>query len=216
MPLAMAPPKSRRFPVSIAEKVAFLRGPQAYPARPRRVDVVETHMSWVFLAGEFVYKLRKPVRHAFLDFSTLAARRLDCRREVRLNRRLAPDVYRSIIPLVQRRDGCLGLDQSGRVVDWLVEMRHLPADRMLDALIRTGSLTRADVESLARILTTFYRRAQRHGAKTLYAVCAAGRFCRQPRPRISHQRRHRLGPLGRAGAPRSPLHRAAQEPPATA
>ena len=156
----MVSSKRSQSAASIEEKVAFLRRPEAYSARPPRVEVFETHMSWVFLTCDSVFKLKKPVRYAFLDFSTLAARHLDCRREVRLNRRLAPDVYRGIVPLVRRCDGGLALDGPGRVVDWLVEMRRLPGDRMLDALIRTCMLTRADVGSLARFLSAFYRRAR--------------------------------------------------------
>jgi uncharacterized protein len=81
------------------EKVAFLRGAQAYPAPVDRIDAVETHMSWVFLANGWAYKLKKPARSQFLDFSTREARRLDCEEEVRLNRRLAADIYVGVVPL---------------------------------------------------------------------------------------------------------------------
>lgn len=111
--------------VSTAEKVAFLRTPAAYPTHPRRVDVIETHMSWVFLAGDRVYKLKKPVHYPFLDFRTLASREFHCREEVRLNRRLAPHVYLGVVPLTQDHGGALALGGGGEVVDWLVEMRRL-------------------------------------------------------------------------------------------
>ncbi|MFA6206151.1 MAG: hypothetical protein WC689_08065, partial [Methylocystis sp.] len=77
---------------SIAEKVRFLSAPGAYAPAPASVAVLETHMSYVFLAGDKVYKLKKPVRYPFLDFSTIDAREHNCREEVRLNRRLAADV----------------------------------------------------------------------------------------------------------------------------
>jgi aminoglycoside phosphotransferase family enzyme len=140
-------------------KVAFLRNPEAYPARPAAVEVIETHMSWVFLNDAFVYKLKKPVRYPFLDFSTLEARRLDCEREVQLNRRLAADVYYGVVPLVLRVDGILQLDGTGPVVDWLVKMRRLPAHRMLDAAIASKTVSDADILGLGRILTGFYRRS---------------------------------------------------------
>ena len=76
-------------PVSIADKVCFLSEPSAYPHSPQDVTLVETHMSFVFLAGGRAYKLKKPVRFPFLDFSTLRAREINCREELRLNRRLA-------------------------------------------------------------------------------------------------------------------------------
>ncbi|MBI4204663.1 MAG: hypothetical protein HY527_06525 [Betaproteobacteria bacterium] len=148
----------RRDP-SIDEKVAFLRSTDAYPTPPAAVEVIETHMSWVFLTGERVYKLKKPVRYAFLDFSTLEARRRNCEREVRLNRRLAADVYYGIVALVMTGDGRLRLDGDGPVVDWLVKMRRLPAQRMLDAAIRANTVRAEDIRKLTRFLTDFYQRS---------------------------------------------------------
>jgi len=140
-------------------KVAFLRNPDAYPARPAAVEVIETHMSWVFLSDEFVYKLKKPVRYEFLDFSTVEARRRNCEREVGLNRRLAAGVYCGVVPLVMHNDGRLQLDGEGPVVDWLVKMRRLPAHRMLDAAIRSKTVSGDDILRLSRVLTGFYRRS---------------------------------------------------------
>jgi aminoglycoside phosphotransferase family enzyme len=143
----------------IEEKIAFLRQPDVYPDRPKRVEVIETHMSWVFLTESLVYKLKKPVRYDFLDFSTLEARQKDCEREVSLNRRLARQVYLGTVPLTRQGDGDLRLDGEGRVVDWLVQMRRLPADRMLDAAIRKGTVDGRDVQQVSQVLTDFYRRS---------------------------------------------------------
>jgi len=145
--------------VSLAKKVAFLSRAESYPHRPARVDLVQTHMSWVFLAGEHVYKLKKPVRHAFLDFSTLVARQRDCLEEVRLNRRLAPDVYLCVVALTSRDGRSLALGGSGAPVEWLVHMRRLPRSLMLDQAIEDGTVSVADVERLARVLADFYRAA---------------------------------------------------------
>jgi aminoglycoside phosphotransferase family enzyme len=142
---------------SIERKVACLRQPPVYPERPATVEVIETHMSWVFLTPEHAYKLKKPVRTDFLDFSTLEARDHDCKEELRLNRRLAPDVYIEVVPLVVSPNGELRLGRPGEVIDWLVKMRRLPADRMLDAMIRRATLTDADVEQVATLLTRFYQ-----------------------------------------------------------
>jgi aminoglycoside phosphotransferase family enzyme len=143
--------------ISTADKVTFLSRPQAYSHRPLSVLVEETHMSWVFLAGELVYKLKKPVSYAFLDFSTIGLREFSCREEVRLNRRLAPDVYRGVVPLVFAADGKLALGGPGMVVDWLVEMRRLPAEWMLDNAILQGTVTRRAVTAVSGCLTNFYR-----------------------------------------------------------
>ena len=85
--------------LTLSEKVAHLSRPESYPGKPAAVEVVQTHMSWVFLAGDRVYKLKKPVRYPFLDYSTAEARRESCEREVLLNRRLAGDIYRRVVPL---------------------------------------------------------------------------------------------------------------------
>lgn len=146
--------------VSLDDKVRFLRRPEVYPEAPERVEAVETHMAWVFLAGRFAYKLKKPVRYDYLDFSTLEARRRDGLEEVRLNRRLATGVYLGLVPLTREegtKGGTLSLSGEGEVVDWLVEMRRLPSDRMLDHAIAAGTVTDADVRRAAVLLAAFYR-----------------------------------------------------------
>ncbi|MBK5912284.1 hypothetical protein CCR85_12365 [Rhodothalassium salexigens] len=136
--------------------VAFLSRPETYGPATGAVEVRETHMSWVFLTPRRAYKLKKAVQTEFLDFSTLAARRRFCAEEVRLNRRLAGDVYLGIQTV--RRDGTGGftLDGTGAVVDWLVVMRRLPAERMLDRAIAERRVTAATVDRLADRLTRFY------------------------------------------------------------
>ena len=147
--------------VSTVEKVAFLGTPEAYPYRPLRVDVKETHMSWVFIAGDRVYKLKKPVRYPFLDFRTLAAREVNCREEVRLNRRLAPDVYRGVVPLTKKHNGRLALAGRGEIVDWLVEMERLPEELMLDRAILNHTIERdrgdRRIDAVGDLLVAFYR-----------------------------------------------------------
>ena len=144
---------------SLADKLVFLGQAGHYPEPTRRVEAVETHISWVFLTDAFAYKLKKPVRYDYLDFRTAAARRLDCEAELQLNRRLAADVYLAVIPLRLAADGRLNLNGEGQPVDWLVKMRRLPAARMLDSLIRRRAVTRDAVRGLARRLAAFYAAA---------------------------------------------------------
>lgn len=144
--------------VGIREKVSFLSDPRAYP-HPSRIVCRETHMSWVFIGDKFVYKLKKPVRFPFLDFSTVEQREASCRAEVRLNRRLAPNVYVDVVPLTLSKDG-LGLGNGGRPVDWLVVMRRLDERRMLENFIREGSLSCSQLNRLAAVLACFYARAR--------------------------------------------------------
>lgn len=142
--------------VSLEEKVVFLGSLATYPELTVPVEIKETHMSCVFLAGDTVLKLKKPAKYPFLNFSTVAAREFNCREEIRLNRRLAPDTYIDVVPLTLEPDAKLALDGVGEVVDWLVKMRRLPADRMLDSAIKNGTVTRVEVESVADRLVTFY------------------------------------------------------------
>lgn len=139
-------------------KVEFLASAAAYPERPARVDVRETHMSWVFLTDGTAYKLKKPVVYPYLDFSTLEAREARCRDEVRLNRRLASDVYLGVARLTREADGRLAIDGAGATVDWLVRMRRLPEHRTLEQLIVRGELLPAHVAQIGTLLAGFYRR----------------------------------------------------------
>lgn len=141
----------------IAAKVAALREPGAYPERPEHIEVVETHMSFVFLTPEHAYKLKKPVRYDYLDFSTLAAREHNCREELTLNQALAPGIYLDVVPLAVDAQGSLHLGGTGGAVEWLVKMRRLPAGRMLDRRLRERTATTDEIRRLAEILSRFYR-----------------------------------------------------------
>ncbi|MDP1731897.1 MAG: hypothetical protein Q8L54_12135 [Devosia sp.] len=145
---------------ALAEKVAFLRSPAAYPHGPKQVETRETHMSWVFLTGSLAYKLKKAARYPFLDFSTLDARQRHCATELRLNRRLAGDIYRRLIALRRNHDGQLNLDGKGEIVDWLIEMEQLPAGDMLDTRIREGRVGTDQAVAVAEKLGRFYAAAR--------------------------------------------------------
>jgi aminoglycoside phosphotransferase family enzyme len=144
---------------ALADKVAFLGCPTSYRQRVDEVIRRETHMSWVFFAGDRVYKLKKPVRFPYLDFSTLERREAACRAEVGLNRRLAPDVYIGVTPLTVSAQG-VELGGPGPVVDWLVVMRRLEDRWVLEEVIREAHLTRPHVNHVAETLVRFYRRAR--------------------------------------------------------
>jgi aminoglycoside phosphotransferase family enzyme len=144
--------------LSLADKVAFLSRPEVYPHPVDGVVRRETHMSWVFLAGERVYKLKKPVRFPYLDFSTLARREAACRAELTLNRRLAPDVYQAVVPFTLARQG-LAIGGSGEIADWLVVMRRLDERETLEHALVSGRLGSWQLDRLVATLAAFYRRA---------------------------------------------------------
>jgi len=143
--------------VDLQSKVRALTSPLFYDHWTRRVDVVETHYACVFLTDTFAYKLKKPIRAGRLDQSTLAARYVGCCEEVRLNRRLAPHIYLGVEPLTCDADLHLGLRGAGRIVDWLVKMRRLPAELMLDEALRRGEVRSERLDAVGRLLTAFYR-----------------------------------------------------------
>ncbi len=148
--------------------VRFLSNPTSYPHPvPQAVVRRETHVSHVFLAGNFAYKLKKPVKFPFLDASTLALRRKFCLLELSLNRRLAPWVYLGMVPVVETGNG-LQLGGKGRVVEWLVKMRRLPEERMLDQLVARRQVSRRQIEQVADRLLAFFRRAGRSRAISSY------------------------------------------------
>lgn len=142
---------------TIRDKVRVLSDPGSYPHGPGEVQVTETHMSWVFLAGDMVFKLKKPVTYDFLDFGTLEKREATVHDEVRLNRRLARDVYFDPRPLAEGRDGRLAIGGDGPVVDWLVVMRRLPADRDLETMIAEDRLRPDHLAGVADRLSAFYQ-----------------------------------------------------------
>jgi aminoglycoside phosphotransferase family enzyme/predicted kinase len=139
--------------------VEAMMRPEFYREHPAKVELIQTHISYVFLAGEFVYKLKKAVHFSFLDCTTLELRRHFCAEEIRLNRRLAPDVYLGIYPIVKLGDGyALGdhAADSHQVVDYVLKMRRLPTERTLDHLLASGGADRAMIRRLAAVIVDFY------------------------------------------------------------
>lgn len=141
---------------TLQAKVDALRQPACYAGNPA-VEAIETHMSWVFLAGADVYKLKKPVRHGQLDFSSLLARHFYCLEEVRLNQPLAGAVYLEVVPLLADSAGSLRLRGAGAIVEWLVRMRRLPAAMLLDRMLEQGRAGPDHLRWVALQLGRFYR-----------------------------------------------------------
>ena len=141
--------------------VEALARPSAYPrtAGARSVQTLETHISYLFLTGERVYKVKKPVDFSFLNFTTLARRRWYCHEEVRLNRRLSPEVYLGVAE-IRGDGGHYAVGGRGRLVDYAVVMRQMPQDRTVRRLLERGMVTRRHVEYLARCIWEFHRKAE--------------------------------------------------------
>lgn len=134
----------------------FLATPQAYH-RTDAVEVIDTSISKVFLAGEHAYKLHKPLKLGFLDFSTLELRHEDCLREVALNRRTAAELYLDTIAVTRESDGRLMLAGGGMPVEWLVKMRRFDIEATLDRMASRGAIDLRLIEKLARAIAAFHQ-----------------------------------------------------------
>jgi aminoglycoside phosphotransferase family enzyme len=146
--------------LELAAKVDWLSRPEAFPDRPASVESIETHFAWVFLAGRFVYKMKKPQRFRDFDLTTLAARRANCELEVALNRRLAAAVYIGTVPLCASGSE-LRLEGPGTPVEWFVKMHRLPRDTTLDRAAAAGTLREQDLQGVLGKLARFYAGAAR-------------------------------------------------------
>ncbi len=146
--------------------IASLRDPACYPHAVDRVDLEETHISWVLLAGDYAYKVKKPVRLPFLDFSTLAARRHFCEEELRLNRRTAPDLYLEVVPVARGADGGAQVGGPGEPVEYALKMRRFASADLADAMARRGALGAAQIDALAAALAQFHAAAPRTTRRT--------------------------------------------------
>lgn len=160
--------------VSLATKIAFLQRGDSYAHRPEDVELIETHFAILFLAGRFVYKLKKPIRFHEIDFTTPELRRANCESELILNRRLAEGVYIDIVPLTMAA-GRLAIEsgraRAGPAIDWLVKMHRLPSERMLEARAAAGPVAREELRLLVAKLVRFY-------SQTMRAAWDGPEYCR--------------------------------------
>ena len=146
--------------------------PQAFPHPAGQVQCIETHISWVLLAGEFAYKLKKPVQMDVLDFRTLAQRHAACLEELRINRRTAPDLYLAVLPVC----GCVQAPRiggSGPVLDWVVQMRRFDQAGLFSDLIAKDRLWPKHIDDLARQVAAFHECADRAPGDSAFAQPAA-------------------------------------------
>ena len=144
----------------LEEIVQSLSKACAFPVLVDDVTVRQTHISVVFLGGELVYKVKKPVKLPFLDFSTVEMRHHFCEEEVRINRPWAPDVYLGVVPIT-RDAGGMRFEGNGVVIDWAVKMRRLPESATLRSRLQDGLLELCDLERVARRIAATHQQASR-------------------------------------------------------
>ena len=143
--------------------VNFLLQPTAYASAPEAVKLVQTHISYVFITDDFVYKFKKPVDFGFLDFTTLAKRHQYCQQELILNRRLCPSIYLDLVAL-EKTGGNFNLTNQANasidnIVEFGVKMKRMPEERMMANVIRSGGLGHEMIDAVCDVLVPFYAKA---------------------------------------------------------
>ena len=156
-------------------KIEDLLKPEAYPRKPRKIELIQTQMSFIFLTGDYVYKVKKPVNLGYLDYTTLEKRYFFCHQELKLNRRLCPDAYLAVVPItmslrgasepkprVKRRgrSNLPHIEGKGDVIEYAVKMRQLPGERMMDVLLPRGKVTKEMIAKVAEKLAGFHQKAE--------------------------------------------------------
>jgi len=132
---------------------------QAYPHKPQKIELVQTQMSFIFLTGEYVYKIKKSVNLGYLDYTTLEKRYFFCHQELELNRRLCPGAYLAVVPIVEEK-GELRIEGRGKAIEYAVKMKQLPQDRMMDVLLPRGQVTQEMIAKVAEKLVSFHQKAE--------------------------------------------------------
>ena len=155
--------------------VRALQNPALYDHPVQGFELIQTHISSVLLTGDYAYKLKKPLDLGFLDFSTLEKRRHFCHEELRLNRRLAPQIYLEVLPITGTPEHPR-LKGPGEPFEYAVKMRQFPQSAQLDRVLARGGLTAAHIDQLARTLAEFHARVAVAGADTPYGTPAAAYF----------------------------------------
>jgi aminoglycoside phosphotransferase family enzyme len=135
-----------------------LLNPDCYPSTPSDIKLVQTSTSYVFLTGDFAYKIKKPVDPGYLDYTTLEKRHFYCKREVSLNRRLCPDIYLDTVSITEDK-GKLSLEGKGKTFEYAVKMKQMPEGSMLNTLLDTDSITSSAMHEIARKLAKFHGKA---------------------------------------------------------
>jgi aminoglycoside phosphotransferase family enzyme len=136
--------------------IAFLESPESYPHKPTEVRAIQTHISWVFIASPFVFKVKKPVNLGFLDFSTLKKRHYFCQREIALNRRLAPEAYLEVVPIYKTTSG-FSFNQGDEIVEYAVKMKELPHGYFLNELLEKNLVGEKEINRVISVLHRFYQ-----------------------------------------------------------
>ena len=138
--------------------VEALIKPEAYDEEPGKIELMQTHISFVFLTKNFVYKVKKAVDFGFLDFTTLEKRRFFCEKELELNRRLCGDMYLEVVPI--NRSNVIKIKGEGETVEYAVKMKRMPQEKMLNRLLEENKVDGKLIDGIAKIIAEFHSKAE--------------------------------------------------------
>lgn len=137
--------------------VEALLSPEAYPQDTGEIGLIQTHISFVFLTKEYVYKVKKAVNFGFLDFSTLDKRRMFCEKELKLNKRLCPEIYLDVVSI--NKSDTIKISGTGEAVEYALKMKRLPQERIMTQLLRQNEINKETIEEIAKIVASFHSNA---------------------------------------------------------
>jgi aminoglycoside phosphotransferase family enzyme len=154
---------SKEASLELQYKIEDLLKPEAYLHKPQKIELIQTQMSFIFLTGDYVYKVKKPVDLGYLDYTTLEKRYFFCHQELKLNRRLCPDAYLAVVPITESwrlLAVSYHFEGKGKAVEYAVKMRQLPREHMMDVLLPRGKVTKEMIAKVAEKLVPFHQKAE--------------------------------------------------------
>ena len=152
----------RRIPLQTQKEIVdALLVPEAYPEEAGKVELIQTHISFVFLTKKYVYKVKKAVNFGFLDFSTLDKRLEYCKKELKLNRRLCPEIYLEVVSI--NKSNSIKIGGKGETVEYALKMLRLPQERIMTLLLKEDKVDKKTIDEIARIVADFHSKAKTSG-----------------------------------------------------
>ncbi|MDH5718094.1 MAG: gluconokinase [Spirochaetia bacterium] len=145
--------------MAIPDYIAQLLNKDLYGAGNKEINLIQTHISYVIITDNFVYKIKKPVQFSFLDFSTLDKRKKYCYKEVELNKRLSPDIYLGVLE-IKKFNNKFNYGKTGDTIDYCVKMKRIPEDKMMINLIKNNKITKEHIQKTASLIANFHKKAK--------------------------------------------------------
>jgi uncharacterized protein len=142
------------------EQINKLISKGEFPEISGQRELIETHISWVIVCDQFVYKIKKPIQYSFLDFSTLRLRKHFCEREIELNRRLTDNTYLDVQPICEWQNRLIMGSKEGTIIDYAVRMYKLAKEKQMDILLLENKVTETDIRKLAEKIASFHKRTE--------------------------------------------------------